>query len=143
MTTCIIAHSTRPSTRISREQAFTIGASPSLLTLLFVCSFDKSLDKDLHTSTQAQHQVQSALAPSGCCSPRVCGHPRAARTITVRICQNYLAEPTVANSTHNKTSGTAREVLDKKCALLPRSPSRCMRNTIQIEVIMHTIQREV
>jgi hypothetical protein len=33
MTTCIIAHSTRPSTRISREQAFTIGASPSLLTL--------------------------------------------------------------------------------------------------------------
>ena len=28
-------------------------------------------------------------------------------------CQNYLAEPTVANSTHNKTSGTAREVLDK------------------------------
>ena len=28
-------------------------------------------------------------------------------------CQNYLAEPTVTNSTHNKTSGTAREVLDK------------------------------
>ena len=28
-------------------------------------------------------------------------------------CQNYLAEPTVTNSTHDKTSGTAREVLDK------------------------------
>ncbi len=34
MTTYIIAHSTRSSTRISREQAFTIGASPSLLTEL-------------------------------------------------------------------------------------------------------------
>ena len=28
-------------------------------------------------------------------------------------CQNYLAEPTVTNSTQDKTSGTAREVLDK------------------------------
>ena len=28
-------------------------------------------------------------------------------------CQNYLALPTVTNSTHDKTSGTAREVLDK------------------------------
>ena len=28
-------------------------------------------------------------------------------------CRNYLAEPTVTNGTHNKTSGTAREVLDK------------------------------
>ncbi len=27
--------------------------------------------------------------------------------------QNYLALPTVTNSTLNKTSGTAREVLDK------------------------------
>ncbi len=32
MTTCIIAHSTVPSTRISRELALTIGASPSPLT---------------------------------------------------------------------------------------------------------------
>ena len=32
MTTCIIAHSTVPSTRISRELALTIGASPSTLT---------------------------------------------------------------------------------------------------------------
>ena len=28
-------------------------------------------------------------------------------------CQNYLAEPTVAKQYTNKTSGTAREVLDK------------------------------
>ena len=28
-------------------------------------------------------------------------------------CQNYLAEHTVTNSTHDKTSGTARKVLDK------------------------------
>ena len=28
-------------------------------------------------------------------------------------CQNYLAEPTVTNSTHDKTSSTAREVLDE------------------------------
>jgi hypothetical protein len=33
MTTCIIAHSTVPSTRISRELALTIGASPSPLTV--------------------------------------------------------------------------------------------------------------
>ncbi len=33
MTTDIIAHSTVPSTRISRELALTIGASPSPLTL--------------------------------------------------------------------------------------------------------------
>ncbi len=39
MTTCIIAHSTRPSTMISRESAFTIGASPSLLTRLSTVSF--------------------------------------------------------------------------------------------------------
>ena len=32
MTTCMIAHSTVPSTRISRELALTIGASPSPLT---------------------------------------------------------------------------------------------------------------
>ena len=37
---------------------------------------------------------------------------------TIAICQNYLAEPTVANSTHNKTSGTAREVLDKMKKIL-------------------------
>ncbi len=32
MTTCIIAHSTVPSTRISRELVLTIGAGPSPLT---------------------------------------------------------------------------------------------------------------
>ena len=34
MTTCMIAHSTVPSTRISRELALTIGASPSPLTII-------------------------------------------------------------------------------------------------------------
>ena len=52
-------------------------------------------------------ETETAVAEGGR-DTRVLGDP-----MDLIRCQNYLALPTVANSTHNKTSGTAREVLDK------------------------------
>ncbi len=61
MTTCIIAHSTVPSTMISRELALTIGASPSPLTFILnnkrqeVCDKKKCEEENLPASLLFSH----------------------------------------------------------------------------------------